>query len=476
MEEREKVSCEFAQSPEEARRIKEFIGRFTDVLVDLVEEKIGDLKTAAEQAGLSPTYFYRIRSGERTMSLGLVAKMLEMTGTSLETLARRLLEVQAAAGSELDPALPASPARLLEEWRKSGSEAPSAFLEKIAEPLARIAALEIGRLQKPPAWRAVLLVMEDERLRDWRKTRRRLERFSLSVARRVARQAYVSRGELVDLATLLAAWSALQRVAGRRGFAVDGLKVAFALAERSGDLWVQGYCLQKTAYLAHDLGRSAMALAMINKAALSFAEAGGADDLARNLIDRGYFSYHCGRQEDARRLLEAGLHKVDRNQRLYLTAAHLALARIYRKRNDLPRARAELKALRDAHMPDSIEAAYASWEAARQEMEFHEFANAEKLLREAFSGFSQHGRAGDLAFVALDLAVILLNEKRIRETQELVQDVLGCLGPMPPSSRALARPFENLSALLSFGSLGKAELTAAREQCRRLVLRLDSEG
>ena len=107
-----------------------------------------------------------------------------------------------------------------------------------------------------------------------------------------------------DLATLLAAWAASQRVAGLRGFAADGLTRAFALAERSGDLWIHAFCLQKAAFLSHALGRDDQALAMIGQAAVYLTEVGGPEDLARLAVDRGCFSYYCGKIADARRLFE----------------------------------------------------------------------------------------------------------------------------------------------------------------------------
>lgn len=448
----------------------EFTERFTQALLELVQARLGDdLKPAMQEAGFSLKYIYKIKTGARTMSLDLAGKLLEVAGVSIEELGHLLQ--QEGRKSALEAALTRPPAALLAGLREPGDEVDSLFLNKLATYLEQIAERKLIVFRRPPAWRAILLVLEEERLGDWRKTRQRLERFSLGWARKLAGRTEVSRSEMADLSTLLAAWAAVQRVAGLRSLAIDAIEIAFGLAERCEDIWSQGFCLQKAAYLARDLGRENLALALINRAALCYSEAGTADDLARVLIDRGYFSYHCGHTEEAQRMLENGLRKVDPNQRLYVVAAHLALARIYREKGDCGRARGELNAAIECQRPGSVEAAYVCWEAAKQEFELDDPAAAEKLLQDSQRVFLRQGRGADLAFVALDYAELLLRTGRLAEIPRLIADVVGWLAPMARSSRALVRPFENLAALLSLGNLDVAELESARQQCRRILTR-----
>lgn len=460
-----------AENPEPEGQVDELTTRFTEAVLGLVGERVGDLRSAVQDAGFSQNYSYRLVNRERKMGLDLAAKLMEMNGIPVVELARRLLEQEAGRPAPATPFEAPQPAQLLARLREKGAEKNSPFLGQLAPWLDGIGRKPLLEIRKPMVWRATLMVLEEERTRDWRKTRRRLERYALALARRLAGPDPVTRNDLVELASLIAAWAAVQRVAGWRNQALDALQIAFVLAERSADVWTQGFCFQKAAYLTHDLGHNQLALILIERAALCYGEAGTPDDLARILIDRGYFSFFCGRKEEALRLLESGLRKVDRNQRLYVVAAHLTLARIFRERGDRSRARQELRAAIDCHLADSIEVAYISWEAAKQEREFQDAAEAEKLLKTSFRLFVHHGHSGDLAFVALDWAEILLETGRLPELKRLVRDVLKRLETMARAIRGLAKPFENLAALLALGGLGKAELDAARQSCENLVSR-----
>ncbi len=461
-----------AENPEPEGHVDELTARFTEAVLGLVGERVGDLRSAVQDAGFSQNYSYRLVNRERKMGLDLAAKLMEMNGIPVVELARRLLDQEAGRPAPATPFEAPPPAQLLAKLREKGAEKNSPFLSRLAPFLEDIGRKPLLEIRKPMVWRATLMVLEEERTRDWRKTRKRLERYALALAGRLAGPDPVTRNDLVELASLIAAWAAVQRVAGWRNLALDALQIAFVLAERSADVWTQGFCLQKAAYLTHDLGHNPLALILIERAALCYGEAGTPDDLARILIDRGYFSYYCGRKHDALRLLEAGLRKVDPNQRLYIVAAHLSLARIHRERGDRSRARQELRTAIGCHLPDSVEVAYLSWEAAKQEREFQDAAAAEKLLRDSFRLFAQHGRGGDLAFVALDCAEILLEAQRTADLKRLFRDVLKRLEKMARAGRALAKPFENLAAQLALGGLGRAELDGARQSCEHIGSRL----
>lgn len=472
MGDQEKDPFVLAVTPEIESLTGEIVSRFTQALLSLGAERFGSLKELAQKVGCSATYLYKIQNEERKLSFGLIARLISVLGVTLEAFLRRLLELEWAGKKGIDQELTGSPVVLLNQWREPGAEKDSPFLKSLGESLAEIGTFEPLVLPASSAWRSLLLVLEEERLRDWRKTRRRLERYILRLVRRHAAEGRVSRMELADLATLLAAWSAVQRVAGLRGFAIDGLTLAFELAERSKDVWADGFCLQKAAYLSHDLGRDGMAAAMIRKAAVCFSEVGTPEDLARLAIDRGYFSYYCGRLDEAQRLLERGLRTLEPNQRLYRASAHLALARIRREKGDLAGARRELDGAIKCHAPSSIEAAYTSWEAACLATQFEAMERAKAYFVEALQTFAKYGRAGDLAFVALDYAELLLKTGPKSELNVLIKDVLGWLTPLALSNVCLLKPFENLSALLAMGSVQLAELNNTRADCKKAMARL----
>lgn len=475
MSDQDRELLEYAASPEIESRAAEILFRCTNALLSLVAQKVGSFSLVAQAVSLSTTYLYKVQSGDRKLSFGLIARLLIAANVSFESFLRRMIELEWAGRPEKEKASMGRPSELLDDWREAGAEKDSPFLAKLDGWLENLEGLDLVRSARRPIWRPVVLTLEEERLRDWRKLRRRLERLTLHSARKLARQETVSQIELADLATLLAAWAAVQRVAGLRGFAIDGLTRAFALAERSEDIWTEAFCLQKAAYLGHDLGHDFQALALIRDAAENLLEVGSPDDLARLAVDRGYFSFYCGQVHKAERLFEFGLRKLELGQRLYRAAAHLALARILRERGDLTSARKELEKAIQIHTPVSIEAAYVMWEAGEHEKEAEAFERAEPHYREALELFAKFGKASDIAFVSLDYAELLFKTGRVAEMRVLVAEVLGWLTPLAAVKPSLLPPFENLSALLALGSINLTALDNVREHCKKAVARLRAE-
>jgi tetratricopeptide (TPR) repeat protein len=466
---------EGVESPEIEAGVADMAADCTAALMSLVTEKVGSLWMASEAAGLSPTYLYRVQKGERRMSFGIIARLLVANGVSKESFWRRIFELQSAADGT-EKGLMGPPPALLADWREPGAEKDSPFLGRLDGWLEAIEGLKLSSFARSPVWRPLVLTLEQERLNDWRRLRRRLEKVTLQCARKAGRQETVSRMELADLATLLAAWAAVQRVAGLRGFAADGLTRAFALAERSGDPWTQAFCLQKAAYLSHDLGRDDQALAMIGKAAVHLTEAGGPDDLARLAVDRGYFSYYCGKLREARRLFEHGLSKLDPGHRLYRASAHLALARILREDGDLANARREVERAIAIPTPASVESAYVLWKAGEHELQSGAFDRAESHLHEALKLFGKFGTTSDVILVSLDRAELLLKTGRTTQLKYLVAEIMQWLMPLTAAKTSLMKPFENLFAMATLGSLGLMEIDSARDQCKKAFARFRADS
>lgn len=475
MGDQERDLLEYAASPEIEARAADITSSFTTALLSLVTQKAGSFSLVAEAVNLSTTYLYKVQSGRRKMSFGLIARLLVATNVSLAAFLRRLLELESAGIRGIGKGSIGRPSELLADWREPEAESESPFLAKLGGFLERIESLELTASDRSPVWRSAVLALEQERLRDWRKLRPRLERWTLRCARKASRQETVSRVELADLATLLAAWAAVQRVAGLRGFAIDGLTRAFELAERSEDAWTEAFCLQKAAYLGHDLGYDGQALEMIRNAAELLLEAGSADDVARLAVDRGYFRYYCGHLREAQRHFEYGLRKLEPGQRLYRASAHLALARILRERGDLKGARKQLEKAIKIHAPASIEGAYVVWEAGEQERQFGSFERADRHLRDALQLFGKFGTAGDIAFVSLDYAELLCKTGRIPEMRTLIAEVLEWLTPLAAAQGGLLLTFQNLAALVNLGTINQEQLASAREHCKKACARLRAE-
>jgi len=456
-----KMSPEIAALAEELRR--NLLAAFCALYCESKEQGI---KALSSRAGLSSTYLHKVFNGTRKLTLDVLLQVVAASNDPLERIFRRY--VRSRPGTEGLPETPAthlgSPAELLEDWREK-PEKKDSFLIEVEGWV-----VEIGRRgtdTRPAAapLKQVVLSLEEERLRDWRWLKQQLEERGRDQWRELTRKDRLPRAAIAEIGVLVAAWAAAQRVAGFRGNAIDALRCAFELAELAEDSWTKAFCLQKAAYLAHDFGHDAEALIFVQRATLLLAEAPTVEDLARNTVDRGYFYYQNGNRREAERLISSGLAKLGPQQRLYRFTAHQALALLAREEGQLSKAREEIRAAADYCSGEGLEAAYVAWTAAGIEQEAGASERAVEYLREAMLLFAQHGRAGDIAFAALDLIAILLVLDRWSELSTLAVEVLGWLGPLAASNSCLLEVFEDIAALLQLGTLKPQHIEAAKNRC-----------
>jgi tetratricopeptide (TPR) repeat protein len=472
MKVRQRVAAEREgkMSPEVAARVEEFAKRlFAAFSVLYSDKKAQKVKELSKAAGLSETYLHKVLNGTRALTMDVVLKVVAAAKDPLERLFRTCARLN--PGNEgLDETLATllgSPAELLEDWREK-PEAKDPFLVEAEAWLEVIRSR--GTEVRPAATplRQVVLSLEEERLRDWRWSKQQLELRGRDHWQDLSKKERFPRSAIGDLSVLVAAWAAVQRVAGFRGNGIDALKVAFELAEIGDDSWAMGCCLQKAAYLAHDLGHDPEALVFVQRATLRFAEAPTVDDMARNTIDRGYFFFQLGNKREAERLLSAGVSKLGPQQTLYKFTAHQALSRIAHEQGQLDKARQEIKAAAEYCSGEGLEAAYLAWTAAGIEKEAGSYESAERYFREAILLFAKSGRAGDIAFIALELMALLIQMDRRSELAALATGVLGWLEPLASSNSCLLEVFENIVALMKLGTLTHQNVVNALKQARSM--------
>lgn len=456
-------------APDVAAKAEEYGARLFRAFSSLYSnEKVKKVKELSVRAGYSSTYLHKILNGSRKITLDVLLQVIAAANDPLERLLRRLaLPCPGNEGLE-EPLLMvlASPAALLEEWREK-PETPDPFLAEVGEWVEELRLREKERWPVALPLRQVVLSLEEERLRDWRWTKKQLERRGREHWNELRAKSRLALGSLGELAVLLAAWAATQRVAGHRGNATDALGFAFELAETAADSWAYAFCLQKAAYLAHDLGHDLEALAFVQRGTLLLGEDCSIDDLARNTIDRGYFSYQLGRVDRAENLLRAGLAKLGPHQRLYRFTAYQALAQIAREKGELETARRDLREAANYCAGKGLEAAYVAWTAAGIEQAAKAFSSAEEYLQQAIRLFAQHGRAGDIAFVALDHMELLLELQRLDELRKLAVEVAGWLAPLAADNSCLLEVFEDIAAVARLGTLSSHDLENARGVCEK---------
>lgn len=240
-----------------------------------------------------------------------------------------------------------------------------------------------------------------------------------------------------------------------------GLTFALRLAHRSQDVWAQGFCLQKSAYLAHDLGRDIEGLSFIRMAALCFSEAGDGDDQARVTVDRGYVSYYCGRYDDAERLFRSGLARLGSRLRPFRLAAYQGLSTIERKRGRLREAIGFLENAAAICDGRSLDLGHIRWTQARMYRATDTPALAVDACKEALLIFGEKGQAGDVALVALDLAEWHASSGNKRELSKLAEDLAQWL-PSLTENTVIRIAFENFLASLRLGQVTAKALQQTR--------------
>lgn len=392
-------------SPEEEAQVAAWTDICREAILSLIQARGESFRKTSSRAGYSSAYLTRIKTGGRKLTLKTILRVLASFRMPLEIYLRRVAELgpQDNAG-ENDGSLLGSPADLLCEWREPRPEPPEAFLEKVESWAKKAVLAELSAAPIEVSVRPAVLVLEEQRTRDWRSAKAQLEVMAQFDLQPLFEQARLSRGAVADLAVLLAAWSATQRVAGLRGHAITGLSCALRLAHRSQDVWAQGFCLQKAAYLAHDLGRDIEALSFIRMAALCFSEDGDADDQARVTVDRGYFAYYCGRYDEADRLFRSGLARLGSRLRKFRLTAYQGLSAIERKRGRLSEAIVFLENAAGMCDGRSLDLGHIRWTQARIYRKTDTPELSIGASQEALAIFSEKGQAGDVALVALDLA------------------------------------------------------------------------
>lgn len=450
-------------SPEEEVQAEAWGDICREAILSLIQARGESFRKISSRAGYSSAYLTRIKTGGRNLTLKTILRVLASFRMPLGIYLRRVAELCPQEDSgENEGTLLGSPADLLCEWREGKPEPPEPFLDQIQVWAEQIGQRELSAASIEVSVRPSVLLLEEQRTRDWRSAKAQLEVMARFDLQPLFQQPRLSRGAVADLAVLLAAWSATQRVAGLRGHAISGLACALRMAHRSQDVWAQGFCLQKAAYLAHDLGRDLEALAFIRMAALCFSEDGDGDDQARVTVDRGYVSYYCGRYDDAERLFRSGLARLGSRLRTFRLAAYQGLTMIAKKRGRLSEAIEFLEQSSKICDRSSLDLAHIRLTQARLLKDIKDFPEAIVAAREAIAVFSEKGNACDVAWSTLLVAELLLIAQRKAEFKVLAADLNSWL-PSLTENAIIQVAVENFVARLQLGDLTNKDLNTARQ-------------
>jgi tetratricopeptide (TPR) repeat protein len=141
------------------------------------------------------------------------------------------------------------------------------------------------------------------------------------------------------------------------------------------------------------------------------------------LARQGAYEGNAGNLEEALKSLQKSLTLIDGSQepRLLYTALHNQIWLLLDHGN-LREAEKQLFHLRSMqqHSGGQINQLRLSWVEARVDIGNQRFERAERVLRETSEGFSSCNRAYDSALASLDLAGVLLAQRKAREAKDVV--------------------------------------------------------
>jgi hypothetical protein len=141
------------------------------------------------------------------------------------------------------------------------------------------------------------------------------------------------------------------------------------------------------------------------------------------LVKKGLYTSYAGRDEEALLILEESKNLIDTNQNPTLAfAASLNILLILADLGKLDAARLQLFILRRLlpHAGGRMNQLRFRWVEARIDSGFGHFDRAESALREISDAFLEINKGYDSALASLDLAAVLLAQRKAREATEVV--------------------------------------------------------
>jgi tetratricopeptide (TPR) repeat protein len=193
------------------------------------------------------------------------------------------------------------------------------------------------------------------------------------------------------------------------------------------DAYTSAEILSFKASLRNSQGRFEEAAALLDDVIGVYREARDRHREGRALIQKGTARSYSGRHSEAIRLVRRGLSKIDafEEPRLLVSARHNLIGYL----NESGRHEEALRTLQETRdlylqLGERSHLVRLRWLEGRIHRDLGHLAEAEAALRDAREDLVQQGIAVDAAFVALDLAVVLLKRGDSAELKRLALEML----------------------------------------------------
>lgn len=426
------------------------------VLRALIEEH-SSIHHVAQCLRMDHANLGRVLSGEYRLHLDLVEKILGVLGLPVSIFHRRCLKGYRLKVSEA--------AALVNSCRAKLGRGRMAKVSSQDEFLARIAKLQTGwftdKCVHPGGTRRKeLLQLEDARFTAPGEVTTKLE----AMADDLLSVPATPQGR-TDVAMVLAIWSTLRRIEGRREQSRDGYLAAFSFLEQVDDPFAQGFVMQKAAYLAMDFDRLDSSFLLLDGALSAFTVAGDPEWQARIFADRGIVGFLQKRWSDAEADLRRALALLPATSPRYRFAAGERLADILVETGRLEEAQQILSEASE-FLRDTLARAFLAWRQGKLFSAQGQLPSAAERLWSAFAVMGANGEPLDTAMVAVDLAEVLLQLGRKNDLRSLITDTVAWMGRLA-ANRAAHQALVDLARLFYAGELNREKATEIRRDLEK---------
>lgn len=346
-----------------------------------------------------------------------------------------------------------NPAAILAYSREYQELRPDPFITALLPRLRLLA--EAGATPSPDdAWESLQPAIRDldrQRRRNRQAARKKLQQLIAATLDRLE-QAERPRQGIGDLCTALGVLAAIYRLAGRRDDAVDLLVASRPLVIAAGSFKTEAEWYQKAAYLLVDLKRNERAKGFLRRALLNHDVVDSAHDRNRILVDYAYVLNHELRHAEALQLLQSVLPRLAGEDLEYCLSAHQLLSAAFEGLGDSSKAWLHLNAAIQIAGDDLL--AKASCLARRADLQARTggLEAAMASYREALPLYAKCTGVGELAQVAMEYAVLLLDTGNQQQLREMLADLSGWITTLKGNLK-LRTAIEDFQALMQLAEV-----------------------
>jgi tetratricopeptide (TPR) repeat protein len=347
----------------------------------------------------------------------------------------------------LDESPAYDPCWLLEHYREGNSLPRDPFLAAVHDRLLTLIDRPIlaGAMRRR---RTEIAELEVKRCFDRDAAKNSLEGLCREVLENLEEARELRRGQLADCAHLVLIWAAIQRARGHRDDSCDAYRLGYRLASAGRDPKVLGTFYCYSSHLLIELGQACHALRFAERSCRIFQQLRDRDLHAQGLMQTAAALFELGRHGESRIQTIASLRTAPRRSWNVRFAAWLHLGNLAMERGQARKAWARIKRARVLSRGSGYMQAYTRWREAAALKRLGRLAEAARAFRDAIRLFESYGQSLDVAFVAVDLAEMLMAAGRFSETLTMARALTPCFEKLGSNAQALALWLDLLALIL----------------------------